>query len=339
MEEYYPVKDAQFIYSKNEFGYQEVLDDMSNASEIIIVTYNVSKDGMLIDCLKSVRDNCVVTIITNIPNRWKEYFNSQSKKRASNEINKYLDIFKREKFNNNFYVFFNFENHGKIIMTNNIVYIGSQNYSEASESNIEFGIISRDKNFISFLKSDVLPDILDKSTPYYVGLKVLNELNKISNKIKNIQEALPKDINVKLDSEALEGMRQIIDEFYKKSDKILNIIKKIQDNIDISENELNTLADEIKNLLSNNFFNEDWDLNRYILRNLDNLDLEPYEEGLESSINFLQDEFYTEYNKRICVQYKLLDVFNKFVYKYSEFIKYINYLNLKVNPKIDNTKI
>lgn len=106
MEEYYPVKDAQFIYSKNEFGYQEVLDDMSNASEIIIVTYNVSKDGMLIDCLKSVRDNCVVTIITNIPNRWKEYFNSQSKKRASNEINKYLDIFKREKFNNNFYVFF-----------------------------------------------------------------------------------------------------------------------------------------------------------------------------------------------------------------------------------------
>lgn len=38
----YMLSEAKFIYSKNELGYQEVLDDFNNADEIIIVTYNIS---------------------------------------------------------------------------------------------------------------------------------------------------------------------------------------------------------------------------------------------------------------------------------------------------------
>lgn len=56
-------------------------------------------------------------------------------------------------------VFFDFSNHGKIIMTDSIVYVGSANYSEESANNTEFGFLSEDKEFIEFINMDVLPDI------------------------------------------------------------------------------------------------------------------------------------------------------------------------------------
>ena len=61
-------------------------------------------------------------------------------------------------------VFFNFDNHGKIIMTNNVAYIGSSNFSEESKKNIEFGFIARDVGFIRFLQ-DILTDIEKNSLP------------------------------------------------------------------------------------------------------------------------------------------------------------------------------
>ncbi|MGD9678725.1 MAG: hypothetical protein AB7V16_10330 [Vulcanibacillus sp.] len=64
-------------------------------------------------------------------------------------------------------VFFNFDNHGKIIMTNNVVYVGSANYSEESENNIEFGIISRDLDYITFLKEEITKELEESSTPYF----------------------------------------------------------------------------------------------------------------------------------------------------------------------------
>lgn len=42
--EYY-LSDAKFIYSKDELGYQEVLNDFKNAEEIIIVTFNIRRNS------------------------------------------------------------------------------------------------------------------------------------------------------------------------------------------------------------------------------------------------------------------------------------------------------
>lgn len=55
MKKEYMLSDAKFIYSKNELGYQEVLDDFKNAEEILIVTYNISeKQSFLIQKLNNM---------------------------------------------------------------------------------------------------------------------------------------------------------------------------------------------------------------------------------------------------------------------------------------------
>ena len=50
MKKEFTPNSVKFIYTKNELAYQEVLDDFQNASEITIVTYDIStKREELID--------------------------------------------------------------------------------------------------------------------------------------------------------------------------------------------------------------------------------------------------------------------------------------------------
>ena len=63
--------NAKFVYSKNELGYQEVLDNFEKASEITIITYNISeKKNALVSALRKAGEHCVINVITNIPSRW-----------------------------------------------------------------------------------------------------------------------------------------------------------------------------------------------------------------------------------------------------------------------------
>lgn len=63
--------------------------------------------------------------------------------------------------------FFDFSNHAKIIMTDNVAYIGSANYSDESKANYESGVLCRDRDFIRYLKQDVFPDRIMHAIPYY----------------------------------------------------------------------------------------------------------------------------------------------------------------------------
>lgn len=63
--------------------------------------------------------------------------------------------------------FFNFNNHAKIIGTENVVYIGSQNFSVASKNNYEAGIITRDKEFIKNLYDSFFEELKQNSEPYF----------------------------------------------------------------------------------------------------------------------------------------------------------------------------
>lgn len=162
------IEDSKFIYAKNELSYQEILDEMKTAKKIVVVTFNISKDNTsLIDCLRETSDDCDITMITNIPQRWDNYRTNWSRSVAHKQIRIYLSKLNPEKIGQRASVFFNFSNHGKIIMTEDVAYIGSANFSEESSDNIEFGIISRDKRFISFLLNDLIPDIVAESEPYY----------------------------------------------------------------------------------------------------------------------------------------------------------------------------
>lgn len=56
MKKEFTPNSVKFIYTKNELAYQEVLDDFQNASEITIVTYDIStKREELIDALKKTK--------------------------------------------------------------------------------------------------------------------------------------------------------------------------------------------------------------------------------------------------------------------------------------------
>lgn len=158
---------AKFVYSRNELGYQEVLDDFENASQITIVTYNISeKEHVLISALRKAGASCIVNLITNIPSRWEVYYGDTFRNKAKQKINLYLSKLSPDSFGINSKVFFDFSNHGKIIMTNRIVYVGSANYSEESSSNTEFGFISRDEGLIAYITSVVLSDLQTMAIPY-----------------------------------------------------------------------------------------------------------------------------------------------------------------------------
>lgn len=91
MKKEFVTKDSKFVYSKNELGYREVLDDFENASEITIITYNISeKELALVSALREAGERCKINIITNIPSRWEIYYGNTFRDKAKQKINLYL---------------------------------------------------------------------------------------------------------------------------------------------------------------------------------------------------------------------------------------------------------
>lgn len=161
MRKEYTLKNATFVYSKNELGYSPLLEEMKHAKEVIVITYNISeRQHKLLDCLKSTPDDCDISIITNIPNRWDEYYGDAFRERAQQKIKVYMTKLAPEELGQKASVYFNFSNHGKIVMTDKSVYIGSSNFSEESAKNIEFGILTTDADFMSFIKQELVPEII-----------------------------------------------------------------------------------------------------------------------------------------------------------------------------------
>lgn len=164
------ITDAKFVLSKDELPYAEILKDFKNAKYIYVLTYNISKkQHILIDALKEC-EKAKICIVSNIPGRWEKYFDNGDADKARKTIACYkarLDLKDLD-----LGVYFNFSNHAKIIMTENVVYVGSANYSEESANNFEAGLISRDPIFIDYLINDIFPRIIDSSAE----LKTDNEL-------------------------------------------------------------------------------------------------------------------------------------------------------------------
>lgn len=83
--------NAKFVYSKNELGYQEVLDRFKDAKQITIITFNISeKQNTLVNALKKAGDSCIINVITNIPNRWETYYGDAFRDKARKKINLYM---------------------------------------------------------------------------------------------------------------------------------------------------------------------------------------------------------------------------------------------------------
>ena len=166
-------KNGKLVFGEGEHTYQEVIDDFQNASEITIVTFNISKtkDGALLKKLSEACKRGVKSrIITNIPKRFPSYYRNEADsyaRAAHTMIESYIRLLDSSKFNMHLDAYFNFSNHSKIIMTDNIIYCGSANYSDESKNNLECGFVSRDKVLIKDVNDKIIEDIIYESIPYY----------------------------------------------------------------------------------------------------------------------------------------------------------------------------
>ena len=80
---------------------------------------------------------------------------------ARENIHIYISKLDPEHFPGVFKPYFNSHNHAKIIGTENIVYIGSANYSNESADNYESGVLIEDKEFIQQLYAEFFDRIRD----------------------------------------------------------------------------------------------------------------------------------------------------------------------------------
>lgn len=169
------INEGTITLSYNNYGYQKVLNDFPSAKEIIIVTFNISKnDTILLEELKKLDESVSVTFITNLPQRHEIYYKSYQRKtpadRALENIKDYFNQLDREQYKCDLTVYFCYENHAKIILTENIAYIGSSNFSDESKNNLEAGIIINNEDDIKGLRDKIVPGILAHSVRYTTSL-------------------------------------------------------------------------------------------------------------------------------------------------------------------------
>ena len=83
--------DAEFIMSKDELTYSAVIEDFKNASQIHILTYNISKDqNVLLKALRDCEEDTEICIVSNIPGRWESYFGKTYADKAKRNISLYI---------------------------------------------------------------------------------------------------------------------------------------------------------------------------------------------------------------------------------------------------------
>lgn len=199
------INNVSFVGSKNCYGYQEVVDGFAEAKEVRILTYSrigsSFKNGYCLSKLRDVKPGTKVKIIISLAGVMNE----------KDENGKYIqDVYNREKiieiFNrmkedlelskfktNDVQIGISFTNHSKLIGTDKILYIGSENFSDASQKNYEAGFIIRDQETISSIYSSFFNEVrcvyFHKNIyePYIGLLEFMSEnLSVLENKILQV---------------------------------------------------------------------------------------------------------------------------------------------------------
>ena len=316
---------GEFVLGRGSINYQPVLDDFKNAKTVRILTYNISKKNYrneLINALKGVSEDADVVIISNIPSRMNYYSNTAAgdkyRKRYKESFTLYLNKLNPENFPSNPDVAFNFTNHAKIIGTENIVYVGSANYSDESKDNIESGTIIRDKGFIRKLYEEIFPAIYQESMPYFEDnfnvfrLFVISSLNKLQIWLKYFDDEIiwinPNTgirglyQNINLDKEDLEDLYNVIDE-------VSNFSSLIEDTYSETDDEYNDLIDEITGYIDAvdvnwmlNFIETDSQLYNFVIfdeeeRTMKYIEDDPdaHDENLDTSIECAMEKAHDDY--------------------------------------------
>lgn len=375
MRKEFVTQDAKFVYSKDDLGYQEVLDDFKTTSTITIVTYNLSNDNddLLISAVRAASEHCSINIITNIPSRWETYYTANARNRAKKQIGLYLSKLSSETFRKDSSIFFDFSNHGKIIMTDSVVYIGSANYSSGSASHTEFGFISRDPKFIQYITSEVIPSMKNSALPYYEYdyTALLIEANVALASIYNIENELHdtvyswysntngegfyyNDSEASLTEEILDKVLRVIRNSCEVSGELYDALVVINrdDKYETETDWANDIYDELRSIYSKieqlSCSDELYNLSKFKIAEYVNQKLQTeyemiaYEENLDSCIESASgDAMNVVYNLTQAAKPnidELLKKIERFRNEFSSFLKIFQMKETrKVNRRIDNT--
>lgn len=375
------INDSQAVFGKNECLYQCVLDDFENTDFIGIITYNISSksNSRLVNALKAACMNGKnAVIVTNIPKRYPSYYESSYALAAKRLIDSYMRQLNPQDYGMRLSPYFYFKNHAKIVMTDNIIYWGSSNFSDESSENIECGSISTDKELMKYVKETLFPYIQSNSISYYqynftVAILNLEELIPACEAARQrLFEAAfepwadydthfeEKWIYRTTDSGlTIKFLRGFL-KFFSKFDDALNVIDSIleeyseYDKLPEQVEELNTLFEEYKqtykrfNNTISTLFNELEQVARYDVadeacrRIVNDYGMEAYDEDLDYYAQVATDEAAEEYEEIIKnseeTVRKALESLDT-MKQYFEQLKASLYRLLEVNRRIDNTGV
>lgn len=366
-----PFTKGTFVSYPGELNYKQVLEDFQKANTIRILTYNISgnyKNDRLLSALSNT--NADVQIITNIPARMAEYFMTEAGQRmrsnARRNIQTYITKLNPEKFPPGFVPFFNYYNHAKIIGTENIVYIGSANFSNESAQNIETGVIIEDKNFIDNLYSEFFTEIIEKSISYYdetfsaFRLFILFLSEKFQCVYNELLTNLFSDYNRTKTTlaESISVTTDQLHSLYLLFEELDSVTNALDDTYDEGNEDYNTELENIKNLSNN--VDIEW-LKSVITYDGELFSLVDYDEEKEA-LNILQTKYIYDADEEKLNYYaqkaineanaKSQSLRDNFIAIEDDFISgleiILSNLNqiieftekwkpLKINPEIDNT--
>lgn len=148
---------------KERYQFQDVLDNMKEAHTVRIITYNVQfgKDNELNRYLSEINPNADVKIIIGVPG-----FTYRRNKGNADEIINSIDKFYINGYNKNVKLAVSPYNHSKIIGTENVLYIGSQNLSWSSRRNYEAGVVLHNSSDIKTVYDRMFDNLWDRSIEY-----------------------------------------------------------------------------------------------------------------------------------------------------------------------------
>ena len=177
-----------------EHAFRELLEKTSTAQRVVVVTWSLEqkRESYLWKALKELPETCHLTIITSIPGRWDNYFGGQ-KEKMKKQLGAYLDNLSPENFECASEVYFCFHNHAKALVVDDLAYVGSANFTEASARNFEAGVLLTEKSevdelqvFIKRIRNSSLPML--KAGAFKEARPLLNLLHWGFEIVRSIRE-------------------------------------------------------------------------------------------------------------------------------------------------------
>lgn len=264
-------ENINIIFGKNnileskEYQFNDVLKDAKSSKILRIVLYNISSSSYNelleeIYKLEGIEDG---KIIINIPsfkkNREGKYYVDNKEKRKK-DLEHYLSKFDKNNFKSNFDIKCSFDNHSKIYGTENILYLGSQNFTQASLDNYEVGVTIKDKEIIKSFYEVSFEEIWNHSFSFnkefletffefsHLFLELSNLLEKVAKVFDTIEKVI-EEISITCEDDedfyyGNLGVPDIRDELNEQEKELLNAINDFDNYLDSSDNLIK--LDEIK---------------------------------------------------------------------------------------------